>query len=272
MNNIIKPKFTTQFGALYNQDCIQFLPNLKKETIDMVFADPPYNLGKDYGDKVNDNLDDEQYIVWSKKWIKLCVRILKPGGSFFIYNIPKWNIIFSNYLLSLGLDFRHWIVIDIKLGLPIKGRLYPSHYSLLYFSKGKPSTYNNIRIPIEKCRHCGRDVKDYGGHRDKINSKGLNLSDVWNDIPPVRHAKYKNNNRKINQLSTKLLERIILMSTQKSDLIFDPFGGSGTTYYTCEMHKRNWIGTEIEDCTEIIDRLSNSNIIPHKNNDYVEIT
>ncbi len=265
------PIFETKFGSLYNHDCINFLPTLKKESINMVFADPPYNLGKNYGSKVNDNLKYDQYITWSKEWISHCVRILKPGGSFFLYNIPKWNIIFSNYLLDLGLEFKHWIVIDIKLGLPIRGRLYPSHYSLLYFTKGKPKTFNNIRVPIEKCRHCGKDIKDYGGHRKKINANGLNLSDVWNDIPPVRHAKFKNNNRNGNQLSTKLLERIVLMSTQKNDIVLDPFGGSGTTYYVCEEHERQWIGTEIEDCKSIIDRLTNQDVIPHKNNDFIEI-
>jgi site-specific DNA-methyltransferase (adenine-specific) len=268
---IYPPIFETQYGALFNQDCLDFLPTLKKDSVDMVFADPPYNLGKNYGSKVNDNLDSGQYIKWSKNWISQCARVLKPGGSFFLYNIPKWNIIFSNYLLKLGLDFRHWIVIDIKLGLPIRGRLYPSHYSLLYFTKGKPKTFNNIRIPIEACRHCGKDIKDYGGHRNRININGLNLSDVWNDISPVRHAKFKNNNRKVNQLSTKLLERVVNISTNKNDIILDPFGGSGTTYYVSESLKRFWLGTEIEDCNVIIDRLTNPDVSPHKNNDFLEI-
>lgn len=271
-SNNYTPVFKTDLGKLFNLDCINFLPNVKTGSIDLVFADPPYNLGKDYGSKVNDNLDDDKYVEWSEKWIRECVRVLKPGGSFFLYNIPKWNIIFSNLLINLGLNFRHWIVVDIKLGLPIKGRLYPSHYSLLYFTKGKPSTFKNIRVPIETCRHCGGDIKDYGGHRDKINTNGLNLSDVWNDIPPVRHSKYKNNKRKINQLSTKLLERIILMSTNEEDIVLDPFGGSGTTYFICELHNRRWLGIEIESCNEIIERLSTSEIIPHKNNDFIEKT
>jgi site-specific DNA-methyltransferase (adenine-specific) len=141
----------------------------------------------------------------------------------------------------------------------------------LYFTKGKPKTFNNIRIPIEACRHCGKDIKDYGGHRNRININGLNLSDVWNDISPVRHAKFKNNNRKVNQLSTKLLERVVNISTNKNDIILDPFGGSGTTYYVSESLKRFWLGTEIEDCNVIIDRLTNPDVSPHKNNDFLEI-
>ena len=61
-----------------------------------------------------------------------------------------------------------------------------SHYSLLYFSKGKPKTFRKIRTPIEVCRHCGGEIKDYGGHRHSMNPLGVNLKDVWTDIPPVR--------------------------------------------------------------------------------------
>jgi site-specific DNA-methyltransferase (adenine-specific) len=61
------------------------------------------------------------------------------------------------------------------------------------------------------------------------------------------------------------------MSTHKSDLVLDPFGGSGTTYYASEMNERYWVGIEIEDCSSIVDRLSNSSVIPHVNNDYIEI-
>ena len=82
--------------------------------------------------------------------------------------------------------------IDIKYSLPIQKRLYPSHYALLYFIKGdKPAIFHPDRQPVSCCRHCGGELRDYGGYKDKMNPKGVNLSDVWTDIPPVRHAKYK---------------------------------------------------------------------------------
>ena len=263
--------FETKFGMLYEGDCLSILPFINNESVDMVFADPPYNLGKNYGKNVNDSLSEDEYVNWSKLWIASCVRILKKGGSLFLYNLPKWNIIFGNYLLHLGMLFRHWIVIDIKLGLPIPKRLYPSHYSMLYFTKGNPKTFNKIRIPIAKCRHCKKEIKDYGGHKKSLNNNGLNLADVWNDIPPVRHKKFKGEYRQVNQLSTKLLQRAILLSTNEDDIILDPFGGSGTTYYVCEMLSRRWIGIEIQDCGLIIDRIKNNTIIPHKSYDFVDI-
>ncbi|MFZ1155270.1 MAG: site-specific DNA-methyltransferase, partial [Solirubrobacteraceae bacterium] len=207
------PTLLTARGALYNEGCIEFLARVKTGSIDTVFADPPFNLGKVYGPDIDDGLTADEYIAWGKEWIDECFRVLSPGGSFFLYNLPRWNIVFGAHLASIGMEFRHWIAINIKLGLPIRGRLYPSHYSLLYFSKGKPKTFTQIRTPIELCRHCGGEIKDYGGHRHTMNPNGVSLTDVWSDIPPVRHKKFKSNKRGANQLSTKLLARVVGLST-----------------------------------------------------------
>lgn len=262
--------YSTHFGDLYEGDCQNLLPFIHDETIDTVFADPPFNLSKNYGRKVNDNLSEAEYVKWCKAWIDHCIRVLKPGGSLFIYNIPKWNIILGNYLTEVGLTFRHWIAVNIKLSLPIQGRLYPSHYSLLYYTKGKPGVFRKIRTPIERCRHCDKELKDYGGHRGAMNPNGVNLTDVWNDITPVRHWKFKSRKRKANQLSTKLLERVIQMSTQECDVVLDPFGGSGTTFDVCERYGRHWIGIEIDNCDVIVERLQSEDLYPHKSEDYVE--
>lgn len=264
------PVYRTDLGALFASDCMKILPAIKSGVVDTVFADPPFNLGKEYGKNTNDNIPDQKYIEWCKLWIAECVRILKPGGSFFIYNIPKWNILLGAYLMENGLVFRHWIAIEISACLPIPGRLHPSHYSLLYYSKGKPKTFRKIRTPVLTCRHCGGEVKDYGGHRGALNPKGLNLKDVWSDIPPVRHWKFKSKNRKANALSTKLLDRVIELSTVPGEMILDPFGGSGTTYMVCECKNRHWIGIEIDFAEEIIERFEEGKIHPHQNNDFIE--
>lgn len=266
----VKPYFVTGLGALFDNDCLKVLPLLKEESIDTVFADPPFNIGKIYRSKTNDNKPDPQYVEWCKEWLRECARILKPGGALFLYNLPKWNVIFGAYLFELGLDFRHWIAIEINLLLPIPGRLYPSHYSLLYYTKGKPRVFRKIRTPIEQCRHCDGEIKDYGGHRGAMNPNGVNLKDVWTDVPPVRHAKFKSKNRKANALSTKITDRVIEMSTQPGDIVLDPFGGSGTTYVSCEYKQRHWIGIEIDYADDIAARLQSDDVKPHKNNDYIE--
>lgn len=249
------PTFRTDFGKLYNEDSLLLMEEIESDSIDLIFADPPFNLGKKYDSLINDKLDHESYLRWNEQWIKECVRILKPGGSIFIWNIPKWSIPTAN-ILGKYLTLRHWIAVDMKYGLPIPNKLYPAHYSLLYYTKGpKPNTFHPDRLPLEVCKKCGHELKDYGGYKNRMNPKGVSLSDVWHDIYPVRHAKYKN--RQSNELPVKLLERIISMASEEGDLVFDPFGGSGTTYVVAEVLKRHWIGSEIGSINLIEERLNN---------------
>ena len=265
----LEPYFKTDHGAVFDLDCMEFLTAIQDECVDTVFADPPFNLKKKYGKKSKDDLDPDRYLEWCKTWIKEAARTLKPGGAFFLYNLPKWNIPLGAYMSDLGLEFRHWIAINIKFGLPIPKRLYPSHYSLLYYTKGKAKTFRKIRTPIELCRHCGGEIKDYGGHRGAMNPKGVNLTDVWNDIPPVRHWKYKSSERKANALSSKLLDRVVEISTHPGDLVIDPFGGSGTTFAVCENRNRRWLGTEIDFAPVIKERLS-GDLFLHKSTDVID--
>jgi len=262
--------FSSRYGALYEADCLKILPCIQDGVVDTVFADPPFNLAKEYGSRVDDRRSEEDYIAWCWKWLDQCVRVLKPGGALFVYNLPKWNILLGAHLAEGGMTFRHWIAVNIKLSLPISGRLYPSHYGLLYFTKGKANTFCRIRTPSETCRHCGREIKDYGGHRGAMNPNGVTLTDVWNDITPVRHWKFKSRKRTLNQLSTKILERVVLMSTRECDLVLDPFGGSGTTYDVCERLGCHWIGMDLESCEVIIERLQDENLSPHKSEDFVD--
>ena len=265
----ISPIYSTSLGHLYEADCLTVLPEIETSSVDTVFADPPFNLKKLYGARATDDRAEEAYLDWCRHWLRHCVRVLAPGGALYLYNLPKWNIHLASYLISEGLEFRHWIAVEQKNCLPIQGRLYPAHYSLLYFTKGKPRIFRKIRTPIETCRHCGGEVRDYGGHRHAMNPQGVNLKDIWTDIPPVRHRKYKPGARTENSLSTKLVERVVEMSTLPGDMILDPFGGSGTTFAVCEKKHRHWIGVEIESTQSIIDRLSGE-VHHHANSDWVE--
>ena len=251
----IEPYFSTKLGTLYNCDCMEMLMSIPSDSVDMIFADPPFNLDKTYDPGVSDNMLTSDYINWMHKWLDQCIRVVKPGGQIFIYNLPKWSVYIAEYL-GERLTFRNWIAVDIKFSLPISGRLYPSHYGLVNYVKGtKVNTFNNQRIPTITCRHCGGEQADYGGYKQKMNPKGINVSDVWTDIYPVRHKSDKN--RKYNELSVKLLDRIISMSTNPGDVVLDPFGGSGTTFAVAELLGRKWIGSEIGDCEIIKQRILN---------------
>jgi len=251
-----KPDFSTPLGALTRGDCIEYLASLDSKSVDLVFADPPFNLDKLYPSKIDDDLKAEQYLEWCEAWLEQCVRVLKPGGSLFLWNLPKWNTYLSTFL-NRRLTFRHWIAVDIKYSLPLIGRLYPSHYSLLYYVKGdRPARFHPDRMPMPVCKECMADLVDYGGYKDKMNPAGVNLSDVWEDIPPVRHAKYKWR-KEANELSIRLLDRVIELASDKGDVVLDPFGGSGTTYVVAELKSRRWLGCEIGPIAGIIERLSN---------------
>jgi site-specific DNA-methyltransferase (adenine-specific) len=246
------PILKTPLGKLYEGDCLKVLQGLESETVDLAFADPPFNLGKTYKSKISDNVAEADYLAWCKKWIDELIRTLKPGGALFLWNLPKWNLPLGAYA-GERMTFRHWIAVDIKYTLPIQGRLYPSHYSLLYFIKGKkPAIFHPDRIPTPCCRHCGGELRDYGGYKDKMNPKGVNLSDVWTDIPPVRHKRHKR--RAANALSLKLMDRILNIASNTGSLVVDPFGGSGTTFAAAELLGRKWIGSELE-CSDIIARF-----------------
>ena len=250
----IEPFLTTDYGSLYNADCMDLLSTMPDESVHVVFADPPFNLSKEYDKGIKDDLKMSEYISWSYKWLNECVRVLKPGGSMFIYNLPKWGTYYADFL-NKRLTFRSWIGVNMKFSLPIAGRLYPAHYALLYYVKGnKPHAFNNQRIPLETCRHCGGEIRDYGGYKNKMNPNGVNISDIWSDIYPVRHKKDKN--RPFNELSLKMLDRIISMASNPGDTVFDPFGGSGTTYVVSELLGRNWIGSELGNCQIIADRFA----------------
>ncbi len=130
--------YENEHGRLFQGDCLEMLSSQETDSVDLIFADPPFNLGKDYGKGISDSVVEDEYLQWCKTWVDECFRVAKPGASLFIYNLPKWNIHIAGHLNAIGAMFRHWIAIDIKFGLPISGRLYPSQYSLLYYSKGKP--------------------------------------------------------------------------------------------------------------------------------------
>lgn len=260
---------TTTHGILFAKDCLDVMRKFRSEIIDCIFADPPFNLGKDYKSGFNDKVAQEEYFSWCREWINEGARILKPGGAFFVYATPELAVRFAGFMND-RLDFRHWIALTMK-GTFLRGKkLYPAHYALLYYTRGEPKTFNRIRLPIPTCRHCGGEIKDYGGHRNKLHPDGLNLTDFWDDTSPNRHKRYKVR-KGVNELKLMIPERAILISTDPSDLVFDPFGGGGSTFQAAELHHRNWIGTELYDCHHIETRLSEKYPIlvgRHPNFDY----
>lgn len=234
---------------------MKLMPTVGDGRVDTVFADPPFNLAKDYGNgKDKDDLEEEDYLSWCYSWMDECIRVLKPGGSMFVYNMPQWAFHLAAHLEQKGMTFRHWIAVSMKGTFPRGRKLYPAHYALLYFTKGDPTTFNRVRLPVPSCRHCGKDVKDYGGHRKFLNPLGLNLTDFWDDTAPARHRKFKARWH-VNELKPVIAGRCIEMSTDEGAIVLDPFGGGGSTFEAAQKLRRHWIGSEIVDCELIRERF-----------------
>ena len=213
-------------GALYHEDATDFLRSIEKNTADIVFLDPPFNIGKKYdGSSKSDRLPDSDYELWLHTIFDESIRVVKPGGALYLYHLPKWAMRFGRYL-EQHLEFRHWISVSMKGGFARGNRLYPAHYALLYFTDGAPGYFVRPKLTPATCRHCGGTIKDYGGYKKIIDTKGLNLSDVWDDLSPVRHNHRKN--RVQNELPKKFMERIIEISGPQGGVYVDPFAGGGT--------------------------------------------
>ena len=232
-----------QVNTILQGDVLQIIQKVPSGSVDVCFADPPFNLNKKYND-CKDNKNDTEYLNWCSLWLEQLCRITKPTGSIFVHNIPKWLIFYANFLNDHAF-FRHWISWDAG-GSPMGKTLLPNHYGILWYTKSdsyKEFKFYDIRSPHQKCRKCNELIKDYGGKKHLAHSVGPLLSDVWTDIHRIRHKSKRNDHP--CQLPIPLLERIILMSSDVNDLIFDPFMGTGTTAVAAKQLSRNYLGVEL---------------------------
>lgn len=214
-------------GSVYCTDALTFLRGLPSGVANIVFVDPPFNLQKRYG-RAGPNGDSTKsgtYFYFMSQILNEASRVLAPGGALFVYHLPKWAMVLGGRLGS-RLEFRHWIAVSMKNGFVRGDRLYPAHYALLFFTKGKPKAFKRPKVPIQLCRHCRKPVKDYGGYKQFV-AKGINVSDIWDEFSPVRHKKRKH--RKANELPIGLLRRVIAMSGGRNAVLVDPFVGTGTS-------------------------------------------
>jgi len=252
-SSLPEPHLMTTHGLLFQTDCLKFFAQIKSESIHCVFADPPFNLGKEYKNGFNDKWVEKEYFRWCEQWLDESTRVLVPGGALFVYALPRIAYRFAAYLDEI-LEFRHWIALTMKGTFPRGRKLYPAHYALLYFTKGDPRTFNKVRLPIPSCRHCGKDLKDYGGHRKYLNPAGLNLTDFWEDTSPNRH-KHSKARPGVNELKPLIPGRAIQIATNAKDIVLDPFGGGGSTFQEAQRSGRFWVGCEIGDCGPITSRF-----------------
>lgn len=229
---------------IINSDSVKFFKEIPTESIDLIIADPPYNLGKDYGND-SDNLEFEDYLSFSKKWLNEAYRVLKPNGTLYIFMGVRFiSYIYQILDIELKMNFNSWITWHYTQGIGKTKGFSPRHDDILMFTKTKKFTFNldDIKIPQKY-------------YRERNNMRGANPGDVWE----FSHIHYCNKNRKNHptQKPEGIIERMILASSNENDTILDPFAGSGTTLRVAQILNRKAIGIELnpEYCDNIKERL-----------------
>ena len=234
-------------GAFFTGDSIEWMKTINDESIDMVFADPPYNIKKadwdDFGSQ-------ERYIEWSMRWIEQASRILKPTGSLYVcgfseiladlkhpsmryFSSCRWLVWFYRNKANLGKDW---------------GR---SHESILHLRKKDFGhiNYDDVRIPYGKHTlkypdHPQADSSQYGrkGSHWTPNPLGAKPKDVV-EIPTTCNGMNEKTPHP-TQKPEELLRKLILASSSEGDLVLDPFSGSGTTAVVASQLLRQWLACD----------------------------
>jgi site-specific DNA-methyltransferase (adenine-specific) len=257
---LCKAAMKLDFGKIHQGDCVSLMQQLEDGSIDLTFADPPFNIGYEY-DQYDDRKDDQTYLAWSKKWIAEVHRILSPIGTF-------WLAIGDEYAAELkiaaeresGFTTRSWIVWYYTFGVNCKRKFSRSHVHLFHFVKDAKQFTFNAQDPLVRVPSARELV--YGDKRADPN--GRLPDDTWilrpHDAPegfqPMDDTWYfsrvagtfKERKRFHGcQMPEQLLGRIIRVSSHPGDVVFDPFCGSGTTLAVSKKLGRRWLGCELSE-------------------------
>lgn len=226
-----------EIDKVYLGDCIEIMKSLPDKSIDLVFADPPFNIGIKY-DIHNDNMPYEEYYKWSKKWIEEIGRLLKNNGTIYIAIGDEFAAEINIILKKAGFYFRNWITWYYTFGQNQRKKFNRVHTHILYFVKNKKQfTFNDKNIRIPSARQLI--------YKDKrANPIGKIPDDVW-QFSRVCGTFKERIEKHPCQMPEDLLKLIIKASSNEGDLVLDPFGGTGTTAAVAKRLKRNFITMEI---------------------------
>ncbi len=226
-----------EVNKVYLGDCVEVMRALPDKSIDLVFADPPFNIGIKY-DVYNDSMSYEDYYKWSEKWIKEAYRLLKNNGTIYIAIGDEFAAEINIILKRTGFYFRNWIIWYYTFGQNQRKKFNRAHTHILYFTKSKEKfTFNDRDIRIPSARQLI--------YKDKrANPLGKIPDDVW-QFSRVCGTFKERIGKHPCQMPEDLLELIIKTSSNERDLVLDPFGGTGTTVAVAKRLKRNFITMEI---------------------------
>ncbi len=207
---------------------------------DLIFADPPFNIGYKY-DKYYDKVKGKNYIAWTKEWMAICKKVLKPYGSLYIAIGDEYAANVKVIADELGLFMRNWLIWHYTFGQQMKKKFARAHTHIFYFvNDEKNFTFNDTAVRVPSDRQLIYSDK-------RANPAGKMPDDVWDGYPRVCGTFKEREGWHPCQMPENLLKRIIAVSTNKGDCVLDPFCGSGTTAAAAKQLGRNYVGIEVSE-------------------------
>lgn len=228
-------------------NCIEELKKIQDNTIDLIFADPPYNIGKDFGNNKDKWKNTEEYIMWCKIWIDECFRVLKNEGTFYFMTATQFMPYLDVYCSEKYNVLSRIVWNYDSSGVQSKKNFGSLYEPILMCNKSKKAkyTFNYKDILVEAKTGAKRKLIDY---RKKVptpyNTQKV-PGNVW-DFNRVRFKMEEYENHP-TQKPEKLLERIILVSSNENDIVLDPFSGTFTTSAVAIKNNRKAIGIELNE-------------------------
>lgn len=228
-------------------DAIEVLSKeIQDNSIDLIFADPPYNIGKNFNGTKDKWKTDEDYLKWSYQWLDLCIKKLKSKGSFYVMTSTQ-NMPYFDIYLRKHLTIPSRIVWYYDSSAVQARRFYGSQYEpILFCVKDKNNyTFNSEDILVEAKTGAVRKLIDYRKPIPKVYNSKKVPGNVW-EIQRVRYRMDEYENHP-TQKPIALLERIIKASSNEGDIVLDPFSGTFTTSFVAKQFKRKSLGIEIQE-------------------------
>jgi site-specific DNA-methyltransferase (adenine-specific) len=246
-------------NKVFNQDILSGISRIEDNSIDLIISDPPYCLGKDYGND-SDKMEPEDYLEWSYKWIDAVIPKLKDTGSFYIFLTWRYAPEIFSYTKK-KLIMLNEIIWDRRV--PSMGgstRSFTSvHDTIGFFAKTKQYYFDldSIRIPYDKETKKARTRSIFMGK--KWLEVGYNPKDLWSITRLHKQDPERQNHP--TQKPLELIDRMVLASSPKNGIILDPFMGSGTTAISSIKNKRYYVGFELNPgyCKMIEQRIDKYN-------------
>ncbi len=221
-------------------DCIEILRSVGEPFADLIFADPPFNIGYQY-DKYRDRVEKNRYLAWTRDWMSACLGVLKPTGSFYIAIGDDYAAHVRLIGEDLGLTLRNWIIWHYTFGQQTRNKFARSHTHIFYFVKNpKQFTFNDWAVRVPSDRQLVYNDK-------RAQSCGKLPDDVWNTYSRVCGTFRERQGWHPCQMPELLLARIISASSNPGDCVLDPFVGSGTTAAAAFQLGRDYCGIDISE-------------------------